>query len=59
MATDGQNVYVADLNGGIIKVPVGGGAPTTLSTMATGVVAIDSTSVYWTSGNSVYRLTPK
>ena len=71
-ATDGANVYWAVSTCGIAqtgcagalkKVPARGGTPVTLSTAWTyqepAAVAIDATSVYWTSGNTLMRFTPR
>jgi hypothetical protein len=70
-ATDGDSVYWAvstcgtDTTGcpGALKKVSGGGTPTTLTTGWTyngpAAVAVDATSVYWTSGNTLMRFTPR
>jgi hypothetical protein len=73
-ATDGANIYwtvskcddsVANpyCSGSLQKMPVGGGTPITLASGWTfndvSAVAVDATSVYWTSGNTVMKWTPK
>jgi hypothetical protein len=55
LGLDGASVYLATAysSGPVMSVPLGGGAPETLASLATeqpsGYVAVDSTSVYWTS----------
>jgi len=62
---DATSVYwinTSNTGGGfstLMKVPIGGGTPTTLasgsfSPSATGQIAVDSTSVYWVNGSD-YR----
>jgi hypothetical protein len=61
IAVDGTNVYfgLRDTlgNGTVMKVPLGGGTPTTLAALglSDGVsgIAVDATSVYWTAGSGV------
>jgi hypothetical protein len=53
----------------VMKVPVGGGTPTTVVSgvpgcdnalgPALGSIALDATSVYWTTGSAVMKMTPK
>jgi hypothetical protein len=46
----------------LMKVPLSGGAPTTIASQAdVRGLAVDATSVYWTDGTkgTVMRLTPK
>ena len=74
IATDGTNVYWAEgscdedagdlcTTGTVQKMPVDGGTPVTVVSgwpySGLSAVAVDATSVYWTSGNSVMRWTPK
>lgn len=51
LAVDATNVYVATGSGKVMKVPRGGGAPTTLwfEQANDDSVTVDSTSVYWTN----------
>jgi hypothetical protein len=64
--------YAAPCSGGassctlaFAKVPVGGGAPVTLATQSEGMdgnppaVAVDDTSLYFTSDNGLFKVTPK
>ena len=72
IATDGAYVYYSNIgcSGGIcpgptsvMKVATSGGAPITLATTAgvtQGVgIAVDATSVYFTSASGVFKVTPK
>jgi hypothetical protein len=48
LAVDSTSVYWT--TSAVLKVPIGGGTPTTLaSPTSTGLIAVDSKSVYWTS----------
>ena len=75
IVSDARNVYWAD-NGSVMKVPIDGGVPTTLASRGTNSgqfalgIAVDATSVYWTTfgsapceastcTGSVTRVTPK
>lgn len=52
----------ASFPGSVVKVPLDGGAPTTLSAGGSPQgIAVDATSVYWTDGpgGHVWKLTPK
>ncbi len=53
LATDGQFVY---MNLGGARVPVGGGTVTTLGLIADGCMAVDDTSIYWTSASGVLAM---
>ena len=48
-------------DGAVTKVPLTGGAPTTLATghSPSGDIAVDSTSVYWVSAMGILSVTPK
>jgi hypothetical protein len=48
-------------DGAVMKVPLTGGAPTTLATghSPSGDIVVDSTSVYWVSAMGIQRVTPK
>ena len=64
IAVDATGVYWTDGGGGnVMKVPLGGGTPTTLASEQDGPwgIAVDSTSVYWAnrSDGTVMKLTPK
>lgn len=67
IATDGTSVYwTVDLGAGtgaLRKVGVGGSAPVTVASgwpyAGPSALAVDATSIYWTSGNSVFGMTPK
>jgi len=59
LATDGINVYWIEGTGTILKVPVNGGAITTLATGLTGIgggLATDGTNLFWTQGTSIVRM---
>ena len=65
IATDSTNIYWTHLEGGgpIKKMPLAGGAPTTLAPLATeyspSAIAVDATSVYWLNTTSAgYGLLP-
>lgn len=53
------------LTGTVWRVPRGGGTPVTVASgwdapaFDNAAIAVDDTSVYWVTGNTVYRLTPK
>jgi hypothetical protein len=64
IALEATSVYWTNYTGGtVMKVPTGGGTPTTLASGQTlpHDIAIDATSVYWTnySDGTVMKLTPK
>ena len=72
VAVDSTNVYwvnagdfTGSLGGTVMKMPLGGGIPTTLASGQAKPlkVAVDSTSVYWTNAvnaaGTVMKLTPK
>ncbi len=58
MAVDSTGVYLTTLS--VERIPLGGGTPVTLptttSTSKLGTIALDSTSIYWTSSNGVMQL---
>lgn len=60
IATDGTNVYWANRGGegAIMKVPVGGGTPTTLasSQMVPQGIAVDHSDVYWANLDAVWKI---
>lgn len=63
LAVDSTSVYWTTFTtpGGVLKVPLGGGIPTTLaSPVSAGYIAVDSANVYWTSqvgfGGSVMKV---
>jgi len=65
IAMDSTNIYWTHLQGGgpIKKMPLAGGAPTTLAPLATeyspSAIAVDTTSVYWLNTTSAgYALLP-
>jgi len=58
IAVNGTSVFWLEaMSGTVMKIPVSGGAPTTLATAPNGAqssiadLAIDATNVYWTAGN--------
>jgi hypothetical protein len=55
VAVDAASVYWTDGSGTIMKVPLGGGTPTTLASGQNGpwAIAVDATSLYWTESYSV------
>jgi hypothetical protein len=61
--TDGSYVYFVALNGtslSILKVPVTGGSTTTVVAASnSNSLAVDGTSIYWTSGGNIMKATPK
>jgi len=64
IAVDGTNVYWANANGnGVMSVPIGGGTAVTVAIpTAAQFVAVDATSIYFTTENAtggVYKVTPK
>jgi hypothetical protein len=62
VATDGVNVYWTNYYGiaqsTVLRVPVGGGAFTTLASGQDNAssVVIDSSSVYWIAGDLIQRM---
>jgi hypothetical protein len=59
VAVDDSNVYWLDSDA-VMTVPSSGGSPTTLSTSTGGLgIAVDATSLYWTTVSGVLKLTPK
>lgn len=59
IAIDDASVYFATSTGRLAKVPKAGGATTTLAASTALDIALDATSVYWTDGSAVLKLTPK
>ena len=65
IAVDATSVYWTNATSGtVMKVPLGGGTPTTLASGQNGPIgiAVDATSVYWVdqvSGGAVMKATPK
>jgi len=58
LAIDGTNVYFSAL-GGLRKVAKSGGTAVTLAASQAFDIKVDQTSVYWTDGSAVLKLTPK
>ena len=55
IAVDATSVYWTD--GNIMKVPIRGGAATTLAVaQAQGAIAVDATSVYWADGGGLMKM---
>jgi len=55
IATDGTNVYWTNYSGSVVRVPVGGGATTSIATtgqVGSEYIAVDSTNVYWVDDSS-------
>lgn len=70
LVVDGMNAYWSESTGDILKVPLAGGIPVTLTTLQEAAsdynpdvqrIAVDATSLYFTNGNTneVTKLTPK
>jgi hypothetical protein len=62
IAVDDANIYYADGSGMVLKVPLAGGAVTTIASGQTNpdAIAVDATSVYWVdNGSTVMKFTPK
>jgi hypothetical protein len=58
LAIDDTSVYWSAL-GGLRKVAKSGGAAVTLAATRAFDIKLDPTSVYWTDGSAVFKLTPK
>ena len=56
IALDASNAYCATGNGGITKVPLGGGAPVVLTTLSAYDIAVNATTIYWTNGNTIEQM---
>jgi hypothetical protein len=61
LLTDGTYVYATNLGAStIVRIPIAGGAATTLATgVSAWYMALDATSLYFTSYSGVYQLTPR
>ena len=62
IAIDDASIYYADGSGTVLKVPLAGGAVTTIASGQTNpdAIAVDATSVYWVdNGSTVMKFTPK
>jgi hypothetical protein len=57
IAVDATSVYWTDQSGPIMKVPVGGGSPVTVANGFTPyVIAVDSTSIYWSESGTLKKV---
>lgn len=52
LATDGVSVYVAT-RASLLRVPLAGGTPTVIATESVDAVAVDETSVYWSTSGAI------
>lgn len=62
LTNDGSHLYWSDINGGgILRMPLGGGAPQTLLAKSGGgtPVAVDGDSIYWVDGEGHVQKLPK